>query len=180
MNKFNLSFITLFLIIFFSSLSNIHGQSIEDYAEGKVKSGDGNAFFGFYANYNIVDEMDGGFGAGLDIYGSKNNKPTFYTSISVSGLKYEDDAFDLSSKVTLLNLKIGGALDGTITPYLLMTNGTTKVEMQGISAEDSEWKIGAGIQFHIKTDNTIVVPGFEYNSYTEALALKIGILISSN
>ena len=166
--------------MFLISVNNIYAQSIEDYAKGKVKSGSNGAFIGFHGIYNILEEWDGGFGVGFDFYGNKENKPTFYTSLSASGLNLEDNRLDLSSEVSLINFRLGGALDGLITPYALITKGTTKVKFLGLSSEESDWKFGAGIQFQIKTKNSMIVPGFEYNSYTEALALKIGILISSD
>ena len=180
MSKLNFSFITFFLFVFLSFANNLYAQSIEDYAKGKVKTGSAGAFIGFHGIYNVLDEWDGGFGAGFDFYGSKENKPTFYTSLSVSGLNVEDKRLDFSSEVSLINFRLGGALDGIITPYALATKGTTKVKLLGLSGEDSEWKFGVGMQFHIKTKNSMIVPGFEYNGYTEALALKIGILMSSD
>lgn len=180
MSKFNFCFITSFLFFFSISVTNIKAQSIEDYAQGKVKNGSNGAFVGFHGIYNVLDEWDGGFGAGIDFYGNKENKPTFYTSLSVSGLKIEDKRLDFSSEVSLMNFRLGGALDGLITPYALVTKGTTKVRVLGFSSEGSDWKVGAGVQFHIKTKSSMIVPGFEYNSYTEALALKIGILMSSD
>lgn len=102
----NLYFLILFMFI---NTSIVLSQNVSDPLLPPTES----APIGIHLSYNPIDGLDGGYGAGLDFYKTRDEQKTIFFSASFSTLNFKDDSFgiDTKSNTILFTGRVGLVLE---------------------------------------------------------------------
>lgn len=163
-------------------MTDLYGQSIEDFSKDKVETESGGALLGFHASYLMpFEDWSGGFGGGLDIHGEKDGKSTFYVSFSANSMTYEEKRLDIKGTSNIASFRLGGTLDDAIIPFVMLSKAYSKISINSESVTtESSLKLGVGLKalIPIKNNSRFTI-GVEYNGATETIALTTGFTFPS-